>query len=549
MKRINSCFPFFTGPIRSLILLVILLSPFTAYAQGQIKKVLFLGNSYTAANNLSQWVADIAQAGGDSLVYQSITPGGQYLANHATDPQVVSAFQQGGWDYIVMQEQSQIPVIPFYRESLMINGAVALKNLRDLYAPNATLLFFLTWGRELGGQQCNGGYCSFPFIDFYGYQDTLTWAYQWVADSVGAGIAPAGEMWREALLQHSAALPALDLFSSDGSHPEIQGTFLTALTMYATLFERYVQGNNYYPNGIDSQLGSFFRQITDQNVWPRSQSWRLNGGPSVQNPCADSNNVYAFIYDGKSYEVIRELQSWQDAADCAVQRGGKLAEINSQQEQDSIFDAILNGAGVANNYTSVPDGGGIAYVWIGATDKAGEGTWLWDGDGNNAGTHFWTGQGTAGSGNGYPVGNAFVNWGGNSTGTYREPDDFGAGQDCAALALNGWPAGTGLLGIAGEWNDISCQNLLYYIVEYDSLVTASNTPQAPVWRIYPNPAHSFVNVMGTRLLSLEILDMTGRSLLRAKGNALDVHILPQGMYLLRMENRERIRTERLIIQH
>jgi hypothetical protein len=521
---------------------------FPARIQAQTKKVLFLGNSYTAANNLPQWVADIAMVEGDSLIFQAITPGGQYLANHATDPQVVSAFQQGGWDYIVMQEQSQIPVIPYYRESLMINGAVALKNLRDLYAPNASLLFFLTWGRELGGQQCNGGYCSFPFTDFYAYQDTLTWAYQWVADSVGAGIAPVGEIWREALLQHAVPLPLLDLFSSDGSHPDIQGSSLTALTLYSVIFEKYVQGNGYFTSGIDPQLMGFFRQIVDQNVWPRKQSWRLNGGPAVQNPCADSSNIYTFTYAGKTYDVIREWQSWEDAVDCAVQRGGKLVEINSQQEQDSIYDAIVNGAGVAFNYTLVPDGGGVAYVWIGATDMHTEGTWLWDGDYNNAGVHFWTGQGTAGNGNGYAVGNAFVNWGGKSTGTFREPDDYGNGQDCAALALNGWPSGTGLLGISGEWNDISCLNMLYYVVEYDSIITTRANPQSAGHNVYPNPAYNNVRVKGTGLLSLEILDMAGRSLLRASGRELDVQHLPPGMYLLKMEDEDGIHIEKLLIQ-
>ena len=90
-------------------------------------------------------------------------------------------------------------------------------------------------------------------------------------------------------------------------------------------------------------------------------------------------------------------------------------------------------------------GGGIAYVWIGATDQQTEGTWLWDGNNDNTGGNFWIGQGTNGSGNGAAVGGAFFYWGGTSTGTPNEPDDYANAQDHAAIGLAGWPSGTNLL--------------------------------------------------------------------------------------------------------
>ena len=39
------------------------------------------------------------------------------------------------------------------------------------------------------------------------------------------------------------------------------------------------------------------------------------------------------------------------------------------------------------------------------------------------------------------------------------------------MALAGWPAGSGNLGSAGEWNDVveSCE--MYYIIEYDNQPT------------------------------------------------------------------------------
>ena len=140
-----------------------------------------------------------------------------------------------------------------------------------------------------------------------------------------------------------------------------------------------------------------------------------------------------------------------------------MVHIDNQNEQDSVYDAIINGAGISTTYTSVFDGGGIAYVWIGATDKSAEGTWIWDGDNDSIGTNFWNGQGNAGSGGGSAVGGMYQNWGDDLFGDPYEPDDFLSSQDGAAIALDNWP-----YGIAGEWNDINISNTLYYIIGYDS---------------------------------------------------------------------------------
>lgn len=184
--------------------------------------------------------------------------------------------------------------------------------------------------------------------------------------------------------------------------------------------------------------------------------------------CADPGNIYTFTHDGKTYEIVKELKSWTDAAACATERGGYLVEINSLSEQTAMFDAILNGAMISPTYTSIANGGGIAYVWTGATDQGTEGTWLWDGNSDNTGIHFWTGQGANGLGNGSPVNDLYNNWGGSSNGVANEPDNYGSGQDHGAIGLTGWPAGTTLLGSAGEWNDIIGSSLLYFIIEMES---------------------------------------------------------------------------------
>jgi hypothetical protein len=186
-------------------------------------------------------------------------------------------------------------------------------------------------------------------------------------------------------------------------------------------------------------------------------SW---SGLLAQTPCSvPSNAVYPFTVNGISYEIIKVNMKWQDAAACAVQRGGKLAEIMSKQENDSLFHYALNKAGINLSATTSFNGGGASYLWIGGNDIQNEGVWIWDGDGNLTGPQFWQGNFQ----NGNVVGGYFNAWGSLFGG---EPDDAG-NQDGLALALTAWPFGN-----AGEWNDLSVNDTLYFIVQYsDSTVS------------------------------------------------------------------------------
>ncbi len=157
--------------------------------------------------------------------------------------------------------------------------------------------------------------------------------------------------------------------------------------------------------------------------------------------------LFTFSSDGTNYELVRSNMSWTDAAAFAVARGGILAEINSEEEQTAIFEALNNASIIATN-TVAADGGGASYVWIGGNDLATEGEWIWDGDNDQMGAQFWMGVQ-----DGSPIGGLYNNWG-------DEPDDFGSGQDGLGLAITDWP-----LGVAGQWNDVDHTNELYFLVE------------------------------------------------------------------------------------
>ena len=78
------------------------------------RKVLFLGNSYTASNNLPLIISNFAASVNDTLIYDFNTPGGYTLDQHYADTNSTNKIIAGGWDYVVMQEQSQLPSFEDY---------------------------------------------------------------------------------------------------------------------------------------------------------------------------------------------------------------------------------------------------------------------------------------------------------------------------------------------------------------------------------------------------------------------------------------------------
>ena len=261
---------------------------------------------------------------------------------------------------------------------------------------------------------------------------------------------------------------------------------------------------------------------------------------SVYAQCANNANIYSFTYSGKSYEIVKETKSWVDASTCAVERGGYLVEIGSLAEQLAVYNAIVASA-IPNNYKPIADGGGTSYIWIGATDKNVEGTWLWDGNNDNTGIHFWTGQGAAGANNGSPVSGSYINWGGTSTTIVQEPDNYN-NQDAAAIGLTGWPFGTTTLGIAGEWNDINIANTIYYIIEYNYLIGINEKePNSKPYYITPNPCTNKLFLKNqNNIENIKIYDSVGKMVyekntLLSGETQIDVATYKSGVYIMLIE--------------
>ena len=199
------------------------------FGSGPCTRVLFIGNSYTAVNDLPTMFADLAGSGGQRVETGMAAPGGWTLANHASSSDTLGKIKSTNWNYVVIQEQSEIPSIQLYRTQDMYPAARNL--VRDIRNIGATPVFFETWAHRDGLPE-NG------MQNYESMQFQIDNGYLGIAQELNVTLAPVGFAW----LMVRRQSPQLDLWQADGSHPTEQGTYLAACVFYSVIFKKSPEG-------------------------------------------------------------------------------------------------------------------------------------------------------------------------------------------------------------------------------------------------------------------------------------------------------------------
>ena len=184
--------------------------------------VLFVGNSFTARNDLPGLIAKLAAARGKSLEHRLISAGGASLRTHWNAGEAQKAIEKGRYDRVVLQEQSTLPV----KNAKRMHENVRLFD-KAINAAGAKTVLYMTWARLNAPES----------------QQAITDAYTGVGRELGVTVVPVGLAWQRFLGEHDQ--PALhDL---DQSHPTLAGSYLAACVFLAVLFK-----DN--PVGIDAEV-------------------------------------------------------------------------------------------------------------------------------------------------------------------------------------------------------------------------------------------------------------------------------------------------------
>ena len=184
--------------------------------------VLFVGNSYTYFNHLAEIVSGIAasKVDGPAIDATSVVRGGATLRFHLEDGTALRELERGGWDFVVLQEQSLLGGTrgpdgePRVADATAFHASVR-EWVGHIRAAGAAPLLYMTWARR-----------SQPNM-----QEQLTEAYLSIGEELGVKVASVGEAWAESRWR----LMTLPLHIYDGSHPSATGSYLTACVIYAAL--------------------------------------------------------------------------------------------------------------------------------------------------------------------------------------------------------------------------------------------------------------------------------------------------------------------------
>ena len=199
----------------------------------QSKNVLFLGNSYTQYNNMPGLVNSVANSVGDWITYDSNTPGGYRLLNHAADNTSMIKIFSNDWDHVVLQAQSQEPSWADWQVQQDVFPYA--KQLCDSIRSNngcTEPVFYMTWGRE-NGDASNCANISWV-CTYEGMDSVLNKNYRRMGEQNRALVSPVGAVWHY-IRDH---YPAMDLYAADGSHPSQLGSYVAAVTFYTIFFEK-----------------------------------------------------------------------------------------------------------------------------------------------------------------------------------------------------------------------------------------------------------------------------------------------------------------------
>lgn len=235
------------------------------WVNAQSSKVLFIGNSYTSVNNLPDLVSHIYTTAGETFDYTMSAPGGCTFQQHCSAS--LPYIQQGDWDYVVLQEQSQLPSFPigqFMQESYPY--AQELCSLIRQYNPDAKIVFYMTWGRKNGDSQ-NGQY--YPPLNTYEGMDSLLYCrYMMMAEDNEACVSPVGAAWHYIRDHH----PEVALYQSDGSHPSYFGSYTAACCFYTTFTGRNPLDISW--NGtLDASLADIAKNAVKRVVYDSLSKW------------------------------------------------------------------------------------------------------------------------------------------------------------------------------------------------------------------------------------------------------------------------------------
>lgn len=240
--------------------------------------VLFFGNSFTSSNNIPQMVQEISASKNKPLTTTRVTKGGQGFSYHLLKPATDEALKSKPWAWIILQDHSLgATTAAGNRGDFITNGQKFYERI-VAESPTASIVLYETWALSAKHASFKSAVALAPgnpvttpsaatpskpgdakadmedeedpsgakkgsvktvlFADpaeMYGQIHAKYGELQVILQAKDPRrkvvIAPVGTAFAKCVKEH----PEIDLYGKDLKHPSFEGSYLSALVIYATI--------------------------------------------------------------------------------------------------------------------------------------------------------------------------------------------------------------------------------------------------------------------------------------------------------------------------
>jgi hypothetical protein len=208
-----------------------------------VSRILFIGNSFTNRNDMPGMMTALAQAvtPPQRVATERVIANGAALKTHWERGIAREAIRDADWDFVVLQEQSTLPL----KNRKRMHEYVTLFD-QEIRQRGAKTALYLTWARR---------------HEFH-RQAELSDAYTSIGLALGATIVPVGVAWQRSINER----PDLILHEKDNSHPNLAGSYLAACVFCAKLFGQNPVGHQTDQPNL-SKFGNDAAQHLQKVAW------------------------------------------------------------------------------------------------------------------------------------------------------------------------------------------------------------------------------------------------------------------------------------------
>ena len=221
--------------------------------------VLCIGNSFTYYLSCPGMLKELAWNEGHYIDVEASLKGGWTMGKHKTLETTVFLAAKGGYDFMILQDQSQIPAkvgMDKKANAQAVDDMASLAAFIRENSPECRTIVECTWAYPGKDGDC-GGFGTMKAFDKYAEKGAKIMAKA-IDKSEVSPIAEAFAIVRE-------ERPEIDLYDADRKHPSLMGSYLKSCVNYLVIY-REPFGDNPADCRVEAEVAAYLRSVAERVV-------------------------------------------------------------------------------------------------------------------------------------------------------------------------------------------------------------------------------------------------------------------------------------------